>query len=94
MSFGVNDVHIFQGVQNGVTHQIQNKFIPHLEGSHYMAHRTNLVVQTKKRLLATKLLVKEKYVTTKKGGDQKCWHPKLWQWKIYGDQKRWQLKLW
>ncbi len=46
MSFGVNSVHVFQGVQNGVTHQIQDKFIPHLEGSHYMAHHTNLIVQS------------------------------------------------
>jgi hypothetical protein len=46
MSFGVNGVHVFQRVQNGVTHQIQNKFTPHLQGSHYMAHHTNLVVQT------------------------------------------------
>lgn len=46
MSFGVISVHVFQGVQNGVTHQIQDKFTPHLEGSHYMANHTNLVVQT------------------------------------------------
>jgi hypothetical protein len=44
MSFGVNNVHVFQGVQNGVTHQIQDKFTPRLEGNHYMAHHTNLIV--------------------------------------------------
>jgi len=49
---------------------------------------------TKKILLATKLLMKENYVASKKSGDQKCWQSKLWQWKICGDQKRWQLKLW
>lgn len=45
MSFGFNSVHVFQGMQNGVTHQIQDKFTPHLEGNHYMAHHTNLIVQ-------------------------------------------------
>jgi hypothetical protein len=29
------------------------------------------------KTLTTKLLVKEKYVTTKKGGDQKCWQIKM-----------------
>ncbi len=45
MSFGFNSVHVFQGMQNGFTHQIQDKFTPHLEGNHYMAHHTNLIVQ-------------------------------------------------
>ncbi len=33
-------------MRNGVTHQLQDKYAPHLEGIHCMAHHTNLVVQT------------------------------------------------
>jgi hypothetical protein len=30
--FGVDGVNVFQGVCNSVTYQIQNRFVPHLEG--------------------------------------------------------------
>jgi hypothetical protein len=41
LSFGVDSVNVFQGVKYGVTHQIQDKYAPRLEGIHYMAHHTN-----------------------------------------------------
>jgi hypothetical protein len=39
--FGIDGVNLFQGVKNGVTHQIQDKYVPHLKGIHYMARHTN-----------------------------------------------------
>jgi hypothetical protein len=33
-------------VRNGVIHQMQDKYFPHWEVIHCMAHHTNLVVQT------------------------------------------------
>jgi hypothetical protein len=42
MSFGANGVNVFQGVNNGVTHIIQNKYSLHLNNIHCMAHYTNL----------------------------------------------------
>jgi hypothetical protein len=45
MFFGVDGMNVFHKVHNGVIPQMQNKYSPHLEGIHYMAHHTNLVVQ-------------------------------------------------
>ncbi len=56
MSFGVDGVNVFQGVRNGLTHQIQDKFAPHLEGIHYMAHCTNLMMQTFFQILIVKCI--------------------------------------
>ncbi len=42
MSFGANGVNVFQGVNNGVTHIMQNKYSFHLKSIHCMAHYTNL----------------------------------------------------
>jgi hypothetical protein len=42
MSLGPNGVNVFQGVNNGVTHIMQNKNSLHLKGIHCMAHYTNL----------------------------------------------------
>jgi hypothetical protein len=33
-------------VRHGVIRQIQDKFVFHLEGIHYMTHHTNLMVET------------------------------------------------
>jgi len=45
MSFVSNSVNVFQ-VRHGVIRQIQDKFVFHLEGIHYMTHHTNLMVET------------------------------------------------
>jgi hypothetical protein len=42
MSFGANDVNVFQEVNNSVTHIMWNKYSLHLKGIHCMAHYTNL----------------------------------------------------
>jgi len=39
-------MNVFQGVPNGVAHQMQNKYYSHLEDIHCMAHCTNMDVQT------------------------------------------------
>ncbi len=44
MSFNANGVNVFQCMKNGVTYQLQVKFVPHLEGIHFMAHSTNLIM--------------------------------------------------
>jgi hypothetical protein len=46
MSFVSNGVNVFQVMRHGVIRQIQDKFVLHLEGIHYMTHHTNLVVET------------------------------------------------
>ncbi len=46
ISFGFDGVNVFQGVRNGVTHQMQYMYSPHLGGIHCMVHCTNLVMQT------------------------------------------------
>jgi hypothetical protein len=46
MSFVSNGVNVFQVMRHGVICQIQDKFVPHLEGIHYMTHHTILVVET------------------------------------------------
>jgi hypothetical protein len=44
--FGDDDnISLIQGVQIGVTHQIENKFVPHIKGILCMAHHTNLIMQ-------------------------------------------------
>lgn len=40
MSFGVDSVNVFQGMHNGVTCQVQDKFPPHLENINCMAQIT------------------------------------------------------
>jgi hypothetical protein len=52
--FGVDGVNVFQGVCNSVTHQIQSRYVPHLEGIHYMAHCINLYVKTLFKILIVK----------------------------------------
>jgi hypothetical protein len=44
LSFGIDGLNLFQGVKNGVTQQIEDKYVPHLEGIHCMAHHTNRVM--------------------------------------------------
>jgi hypothetical protein len=44
--FGVDGVNVFQGTMSGVAKQIKENYVPHSIGVHYMAHSTNLVVQT------------------------------------------------
>ncbi len=46
MTFGVDGFSIYQGTKSGVTKQIVDGWAPHSMGVHYMAHRTNLMVQT------------------------------------------------
>jgi hypothetical protein len=43
--FGVNGASIFQGCCIKVITQLKEKYYPYMMGQHYMAHRTNLVVQ-------------------------------------------------
>jgi hypothetical protein len=52
--FGANGVMVFHGVKGGVT-------IPFVSGVHYMAHRTNLVVQSLNKL---SLVSKIKFMLT------------------------------
>jgi len=44
--FSVNGVNVFQGCHIGVITHIQSQFLPFMFSVHYMAHWTNLVVQT------------------------------------------------
>jgi len=46
MFYGANGVNVFQGCHIGVITQIQSQFLPFMFSVHYMAHWTNLVVQT------------------------------------------------
>jgi hypothetical protein len=55
-SFGVDGANVFQEVRNGVTRQIQDKYVPHLEGIHWMTHHINLVVQTLFHILVVKCI--------------------------------------
>jgi hypothetical protein len=41
MSFNAKNVNVFQGMKNGVTYQLEDKFVPHLEGIHFITHSTN-----------------------------------------------------
>ncbi len=56
LSFGANSVNVFQGVKNGVTRQLQDKYAPHLESIHCMAHCTNLAMQTLFHILVVKCI--------------------------------------
>jgi hypothetical protein len=42
--FVSNSVNVFQVMRHGVIPQIQDQFVPHLEGIDYMTHHINLVV--------------------------------------------------
>ncbi len=44
--FEANGITIFHNVKNGVMTQLMQKYVPFMSGGHYMAHCTNLVVQT------------------------------------------------
>jgi hypothetical protein len=43
-------------VKNGVTRQLQDKYAPHLESIHCMAHCTNLAMQTLFHILVVKCI--------------------------------------
>jgi hypothetical protein len=49
--FEVDDVNVFQGTKSGVTNQIKENYAPHFIRVYYMAHCTNLAMQTLSRLL-------------------------------------------
>jgi hypothetical protein len=44
--FGTDGVIIFQGLKNGVTTKMMQNHVPFMSGVHYMAHCTNLAIQT------------------------------------------------
>jgi len=44
--FGANKLTIFQGFKFGVTTQLMHKHAPFVSSVHFMAHCTNMVVQT------------------------------------------------
>ncbi len=44
MSFGVNNVNVFQGTKYGVTKHIWDDYAPFSIGVHCMAHHTNVAV--------------------------------------------------
>ncbi len=46
VSFGVDGVLVFQSISISITMQLHNEYAPHMVGVHYMAHCTNLVMQT------------------------------------------------
>ncbi len=48
--FGADDVNVFQGTKSGVAKQIKENYAPHFIGVYYMAHCTDLVMQTLLRL--------------------------------------------
>ncbi len=48
--FGANDVNVFQGTKSGVAKQIKDNYVLHFIGVSYMAHHTNLAMQTLSRL--------------------------------------------
>lgn len=50
INFGVDGVLVFQGVKNGVIPHLKKKHAPFMPWVHYVAHRTNLVIQTLSRL--------------------------------------------
>ncbi len=49
--FGAYGVNVFQGNKCGVTKQIHGNYVFHFIGVHYMAHHTNLAMQTLLRLI-------------------------------------------
>ncbi len=48
--FGVDGVNVFQGSKIGVTKRIKNSWGPFSMGVHYVAHYTNLIVQSQRDL--------------------------------------------
>jgi len=48
--FGTNGVTIFQGTKIGITQQIFNDYVLHIQGIQCMVHHTNLVVQVLSKL--------------------------------------------
>jgi len=46
VSFGVDGVFVFQSVNTSVTMQLHNGYASHMVGVHYIAHYTNLAMQT------------------------------------------------
>ncbi len=44
--FTIDDVNVFHGAKIGVTLQIQMDYVLHMQGIHYMAHQTNLAMET------------------------------------------------
>jgi hypothetical protein len=49
--FGVDGAFVFQGCCIKVITQLKEKYFPYMMGQHYMAHKTNLVVQVFSNLL-------------------------------------------
>jgi hypothetical protein len=43
-------VTIFQGAEIGITQQISNEYVPHMQGIQCMVHHANLVVQVLSKL--------------------------------------------
>jgi hypothetical protein len=46
VSFGVDGVLVFQNINTSVTMQLHNEYASHMVGVYYVAHCTNLVMQT------------------------------------------------
>jgi hypothetical protein len=46
VSFGVDGVLVFQSISTSIIMQCHTKYAPHMVGVHYMAHHTNLAMQT------------------------------------------------
>jgi hypothetical protein len=49
-NFGIDGVSIFQGAKNGLIPHLKEKHVPFMLWVHYVAHQTNLVIQTLSRL--------------------------------------------
>jgi hypothetical protein len=45
MAFGTDGASVLQDKRNGVTNRLQVSHVPHIQGMHCMAHRSNLAVQ-------------------------------------------------
>jgi hypothetical protein len=54
ISFGANGMNVFQGVRNGVIHQMKDMYSPCLGGIHCMVHHTNLAMQTLSQIFIMK----------------------------------------
>jgi hypothetical protein len=46
VAFGVDGVLVFQNISTSVIMQLHNEYAPYMVGVHYMAHHTNLAMQT------------------------------------------------
>jgi hypothetical protein len=49
-NFGVDGLSIFQRAKNGVIAHLKEKHVPFMLWVHYVAHQTNLVIQTVSKL--------------------------------------------